>query len=111
MHHRRRSSLGTTQAGVLEEISLLHLPDNPANKSFDHELKKVPSPRISKTLSWCNATLMLLASVGTGGGVIPGIGISPSLLKVGILEVGVSKATTFYSLHLTFLSASLKTYR
>lgn len=110
-HHRRQSSLGTTQAGVLEEISLLHLQDNTANKSLDNELKKVPSPRISKTLSWCNATLMLLASVGTGGGVIPGIGISPSLLKVGSIDLAISEDTAIALFILLFLSISLQSFR
>lgn len=103
-HHRRQSSLGTTQAGVLEEISLFHLQDNAANIGLDNELKKVPSPKISKTLSWCNATLMLLASIGTGGGVIPGIGISPSLLKVGSSIELVMNVATFLFLSLSYPS-------
>lgn len=90
LHHRRRSSVGTTQAGVQEEISLFQLLDDPSNnKMFGYDVKRIPPPRNSKTLSWCSAELMLLAAVGTAGPVLPGLGISPSLQKVSILESGV----------------------
>lgn len=77
--HRRASSI-TSQNGVQEEIYLFQQNDDSRNAG--DQVTKATAPQVSKTLSWCGADMILISLVGTGGPILPGIGISPSLLKV-----------------------------
>ena len=85
--HRRSSSV-YSEVGVYEEISLFHLDRSITSTANQH--KRTIIPQVLKALHWYGADLLLLAFLGTGGGILPGIAVGPCILKVSFPEMNVN---------------------